>query len=91
MWDTIGQVSDHTYEPANCHALLTDGGDPLSNAENYAYMSSLAYGYGLKGSGPYYGKPCLADWNPNPQLELPQAVQNGESNPLSGSEASAVS
>lgn len=91
MWDTVGQIGDHTFEPSNCHALLTDGGDPKSNAESCAYMSSLAYGYGLKGDGPYYGKSCLGNWNPNPQLELPRAVQDGMSDLSSGGAAAAAS
>ncbi|KAL6720371.1 hypothetical protein ACLMJK_002292 [Lecanora helva] len=89
MWSMFGGIGDRTGEPANCHALLTDGGNPLSNAENYAYMASWAYDMGLKTDGPYYGPSCPERWNPSPQLVLPQSIQHGQSDLTSGGNGSA--
>jgi len=88
MWSTVGLVGEHAFEPAKCHALLNDGGDPVTNAENFAYMANIAYNMGLENDGPCFGAPCPGEWNPNPQLGLPQY---GKSDLTSGGDESAAS
>ena len=77
--DQILPVGNYEYGHAACHALLTDAGKvpPTQNAESIAYMASTAYDVGLKGDGPYFGPPCLDNFNQGTKVDQSWAMAGG--------------
>ncbi|KAI9671934.1 MAG: hypothetical protein M1817_002335 [Caeruleum heppii] len=53
------------YKPGPAHNLVVNGGDPLKNPDNYAYLSSFSWDLGY-GGAPWEGDSCLDHFQPPP-------------------------